>query len=71
MVSTGDAPIGIQKMTREILGVVKDLPEAMHDLTGVDITKVTRSSCFSKSLFKRSQHHATLLAQKVVVGQKI
>ena len=41
MVSTGDAPIGIQKMTREILGVVKDLPDAMHDLTGVDITKVT------------------------------
>ena len=40
MVSTGEGPIGIQKMTREILGVVKDLPEAMHDLTGVDITKV-------------------------------
>ncbi len=43
MVSTGDGPIGIQKMTKEILSVVKDLPEAMHDLTGVDITKVTYS----------------------------
>lgn len=40
MVSTGDGPIGIQKMTQEILGVVKDLPETMTDLTGVDITKV-------------------------------
>jgi hypothetical protein len=40
MVSTGDAPIGIQKMTREILSAVKDLPEVMHDLTGVDITQV-------------------------------
>lgn len=40
MVSIGDGPIGIQKMTREILGAVKDLPSEMHDLTGIDITKV-------------------------------
>ncbi|CAB4025622.1 Hypothetical predicted protein, partial [Paramuricea clavata] len=43
MVSTGDGPIGIQKMTREILSVVKDLPDAMLDLTGVDITKTVKS----------------------------
>ncbi|XP_046844251.1 flotillin-1-like isoform X3 [Xenia sp. Carnegie-2017] len=43
MVSTGDGPIGIQKMTQEILGVVKDLPETMTDLTGVDITKTVKN----------------------------
>ena len=30
MVSTGDGPIGIQKMTREILDVVEDLSEVMR-----------------------------------------
>ena len=70
MVSTGDAPIGIQKMTREILGVVKDLPDAMHDLTGVDITKVTytrRTSC-SKSANKPSTScvHCQCLLQVVI-----
>lgn len=43
MISTGDAPIGIGKMTREILSVVSSLPETMHDLTGVDITKTIKA----------------------------
>ncbi|XP_028394899.1 flotillin-1-like [Dendronephthya gigantea] len=47
MVSIGDGPIGIQKMTREILGAVRDLPTEMHDLTGIDITKVTNDLVLS------------------------
>ena len=39
MVSTGDSEIGAQKLTSEVLGIMASLPETVHRMTGVDITK--------------------------------
>ena len=39
MVSTGDSEIGAKKLTSEVLGIMASLPETVHMMTGVDITK--------------------------------
>ena len=39
MVSTGDAEIGANKLTNEVLGIMASLPETVHRMTGVDVTK--------------------------------
>ena len=39
MVSTGDAEIGANKLTNEVLEIMASLPETVHRMTGVDITK--------------------------------
>lgn len=38
MVSTGDAEVGANKLTNEVLGIMASLPETVHRMTGVDIT---------------------------------
>ena len=40
MVSNGKGEVGAAKMTGELLDIVIKLPQAMQQLTGVDITKV-------------------------------
>merc|ERR1712066_94816 len=38
MVSTGDAPVGANKMTGEVLDIMGSLPETVKKMTGVDIS---------------------------------
>jgi len=39
LVSSGSKDVGVGKITEELLGVVTKMPDAMKQLTGVDITK--------------------------------
>ena len=39
LVSNGSRDIGVGKITEELLSVVTKMPDAMKQLTGVDITK--------------------------------
>jgi len=38
MVSTGDGPIGANRMTSEVLDIMNSLPETVRKMTGVDVT---------------------------------
>ena len=38
MVSTGDGPIGAERMTSEVLTIMGSLPETVKKMTGVDVT---------------------------------
>ena len=40
MVSNGSESVGAAKITGELLDIVIRMPQAMEQLTGVDITKV-------------------------------
>ena len=40
MVSSGSSDVGASKITQELLDIVIKMPQAMEQLTGVDITKV-------------------------------
>merc|ERR1719295_394254 len=45
MVSTGDGPVGTQKLTEEMLSIMGSLPTMVKDMTGVDIKqKITASA---------------------------
>jgi len=39
MVSTGEGPIGANRLTNEVLDIMNSLPETVHKMTGVDITE--------------------------------
>ena len=39
MVSTGDGPIGANRLTNEVLDIMASLPETVHKMTGVDVTQ--------------------------------
>ena len=39
MVSSGDGPIGANRLTNEVLDIMSSLPETVHKMTGVDITE--------------------------------
>lgn len=41
MVSSGSKDVGASKITGELLDIVIKMPQAMEQLTGVDITKVS------------------------------
>lgn len=47
MVSNGSESVGAAKITGELLDIVIRMPQAMEQLTGVDITKVLLIGCFS------------------------
>ena len=38
MVSTGDGPIGAERMTSEVLAIMGSLPDTVKKMTGVDVT---------------------------------
>ena len=38
MVSTGDGPVGANRMTGEVLDIINSLPATVKTMTGVDIT---------------------------------
>ena len=42
MVSNGSESVGAAKITGELLDIVIRMPQAMEQLTGVDITKVIK-----------------------------
>merc|ERR1712215_86312 len=44
MVSTGDGPIGAKKITSEVLEIMASLPDAVKQMTGVDITEKIATS---------------------------
>ena len=55
LVSTGsDAQIGASKLTGEILDIVERLPVVVNNMSGVDLSKVTKSSfCYCTMFSKR------------------
>src|SRR4051794_3102853 len=42
MVSTGRGEVGVAKLTGEMIDIVGRIPELVHKMTGVDISKVSR-----------------------------
>lgn len=44
MVSSGKGGVGAAKLTTEVLDIMEKLPKVVEELTGVDVTKVTRKS---------------------------
>merc|ERR1719461_2163775 len=44
MVSTGDGPIGANRMTSEVLDIMNSLPETVKKMTGVDVTSTMVSA---------------------------
>ena len=51
MVSNGGADVGASKITGELLDIVIRMPQAMEQLTGVDITKVRLSLLCTRYVF--------------------
>lgn len=44
MVSNGKGDVGANKITAEILDIVANLPKSVEALTGIDISKVNKTS---------------------------
>lgn len=51
MVSNGKCDVGASKITTEILDIVANLPKSVEALTGIDISKVSKSTSFENLEF--------------------
>lgn len=42
MVSTGQGEVGASKLTNEVMDIIVKVPKMVHELTGIDISKIVK-----------------------------